>query len=99
MPRAGTILLARRHVGRARGRYDGARERSVPGLCEVCGKHTVFGRRIRHKHSGRWNRKAPKTSRTFKPNISRRRFKIDGKTVRINICTRCLRTMLKVKTV
>ena len=67
----------------------------MAGKCDVCGKHTTFGRNIRHKHSGRWKRKAPRTSRTFKPNIQRRKLTIDGKTVRLNVCTGCMRTMLK----
>ena len=67
----------------------------MAGKCDVCDKHTTFGRNIRHKHSGRWKRKAPRTSRTFKPNIQRRKFVVDGKTVRMNVCTSCLRTMLK----
>lgn len=67
----------------------------MAGKCDVCGKHTTFGRNIRHKHSGRWKRKAPRTSRTFKPNIQRRKFVVDGRTVRMNVCTGCLRTMLK----
>ncbi|MEE9276801.1 MAG: 50S ribosomal protein L28 [Dehalococcoidia bacterium] len=67
----------------------------MSGLCDLCGKHTSFGRNIRHKHSGRWNRKAPRTSRTFKPNVHRRKFVIDGKTVHLDVCTQCLKTMLK----
>ena len=67
----------------------------MAGLCELCGKHTVFGRNIRHKHSGRWKRKAPRTSRTFKPNVHRRKFIIDGKTVRMNVCTQCVKTITK----
>ena len=67
----------------------------MSGKCDLCGKHTTFGRNIRHKHSGRWKRKAPRTSRTFKPNVHRKRITIDGKQVRMNVCTACLRTMLK----
>lgn len=67
----------------------------MSGKCDLCGKHTTFGRNIRHKHSGRWKRKAPRTSRTFKPNIQRRRIVVDGKRVRMNVCTSCMRTMLK----
>jgi large subunit ribosomal protein L28 len=69
------------------------------GKCQVCGKTTTFGRNIRHKHSGRWKRKAPKTSRKFKPNVHKRRLVIEGKTVRVNVCTSCMRTMLKRQTV
>ena len=64
--------------------------------CQVCNKHTVFGRNIRHKSSGRWERKAHKTSRTFEPNVHKQRVLIDGKSQRITICTRCLRTTLKI---
>ena len=67
----------------------------MAGYCQTCDKHTVFGRNIRHKHSGRWKRKAPRTSRTFKPNVQRRRVTVDGKTQHINICTQCLKTQLK----
>ena len=49
----------------------------MAGFCQVCEKHTVFGRNIRHKHSGRWRRKAPRTSRTFKPNVQRRKVTVD----------------------
>ncbi|MCH8813474.1 MAG: 50S ribosomal protein L28 [Chloroflexi bacterium] len=65
--------------------------------CEVCGKGTAFGRRIRHKHSGRWERKAPKTNRTFKANVQKKTFVVEGVPVRVKICTRCLRTMVKTR--
>ena len=63
--------------------------------CQVCGKHVMFGRNIRHKSSGRWERKAHSTSRTFEPNIHKQRLLRDGKMVKISICTRCLRTETK----
>lgn len=65
--------------------------------CQVCSKHTVFGRNIRHSTSGRWERKAHATSRTFEPNLHKQRVMVGGKSQRIYICTRCLRTTLKVK--
>ncbi len=64
--------------------------------CDVCGKGTRFGRNIRHKDAGRWGRKARKTNRSFKANVQKRTFVIDGQTIRLNVCTRCLRTQLKV---
>ncbi len=63
--------------------------------CDVCGKTTAFGRNIRHKHSGRWERKAPRTNRTFKPNVQNKTLILDGAPVRLKICTRCLRTITK----
>ncbi|HEY8490828.1 MAG TPA: 50S ribosomal protein L28 [Dehalococcoidia bacterium] len=64
--------------------------------CQICGKHTVFGRNIRHRHSGRWERRAPKTNRQFRPNVHKQKVVINGQPVRLYICTRCLRTQLKV---
>lgn len=63
--------------------------------CDVCNKRTGFGHNIRHKHSGRWERQAPRTNRTFKPNIQAKTFVIDGVPMRIKICTRCIRTTTK----
>lgn len=60
--------------------------------CEICGKGTVFGRNIRHKHSGRWQRKAPRTNRVYRPNVHKQVVRLDGYAARITICTRCLRT-------
>lgn len=55
----------------------------------------MYGRNIRHKHAGRWERRAPKTNRVFRPNVQKRTVIIDGRPVRMAICTRCLRTQLK----
>ncbi len=64
--------------------------------CEVCGKGTAFGRNIRHKHSGRWQRKAPVTNRMFKANVQQKTLTIGGITKRFHVCTRCIRTTAKV---
>ena len=63
--------------------------------CELCRKSTSYGRNIRHKHSGRWERKAPRTNRTFKANVQNKTLIIGGIPLRLKICTRCLRTQLK----
>jgi ribosomal protein L28 len=55
-----------------------------------------FGRHIRHKHSGRWERKAPKKSRLFEQNAHVKRLFIDGKWVRMKVTTRDMRTLLKI---
>ena len=67
----------------------------MAGKCEVCDKRVAFGRNIRHKHSGRWERKAPRTSREFRPNVQKKRMLVDGRWQRVKICTRCLRTEVK----
>lgn len=37
-----------------------------------------------------------KTKRQFRPNIQRTTVNKDGRRVRLHICTRCLKTMVKV---
>ncbi|MEO6397099.1 MAG: L28 family ribosomal protein, partial [Tepidiformaceae bacterium] len=69
--------------------------RMASGACDICSKTTMFGRHIRHKHSGRWERKAPKKSRFFRPNVAKQRVFVAGDWHRVNICTRCLRTLAK----
>ena len=64
--------------------------------CEVCGKGTTFGRNIRHQHTGRWQRKAPRTNRVFKANVQTKTLTVKGETRRFNICTRCIRTQVKL---
>ncbi len=63
--------------------------------CQECGKTTQWGRSIQHKHSGGWRYRAPKTNRPFKPNVHKQLVFKDGEMVRMNICTRCLRTLAK----
>ncbi len=69
----------------------------MAGKCDICGKTTVFGRNIRHRHAGRWERKAPVTSRVFRPNVHKQTVYLDGKAIKLNVCTRCLRTQSKSK--
>ncbi|HEY4684529.1 MAG TPA: bL28 family ribosomal protein [Dehalococcoidia bacterium] len=64
--------------------------------CEVCGKGTTFGRNIRYKHAGKWERRAPRTNRVFRANVHEKTLTIGGVTRRFHICTRCIRTQVKV---
>lgn len=63
--------------------------------CEICGKGTTFGRNIRHKAGGGWFRRAPVTSRTFKPNLQHVTLTINGLPRKMRVCARCLRTQHK----
>lgn len=63
--------------------------------CEVCGTRTQVGRHIRHTASGRWELKAPKKPRHWSVNVQRKRVMLDGRYRRINVCTRCIRTLDK----
>jgi large subunit ribosomal protein L28 len=57
--------------------------------CEICGKGRQFG------HSRSFSMKA--TNRYWKPNIQKVTVTIDGQRRKMQICTRCLRTMHKTK--
>ena len=67
----------------------------MPASCELCGKQTTFGRNIRHKSTGRWQRKASRTPREFRPNLQQQTIYRSGKKVSLRLCTRCIRTSLK----
>jgi large subunit ribosomal protein L28 len=55
--------------------------------CEICGKSPQFGHNVSHSKQA--------TNRQFKPNVQRRRLTVGGKTRRMYICSRCLRTLDK----
>lgn len=63
--------------------------------CEECGKSTQFGRSIQYHHGGKWARRAHKTNRVFKPNVHKQMVFKGGEMVRMNVCTRCIRTLAK----
>ena len=70
-------------------------------ICDNCGKGTVHGRQSMHKRGvagKRWKKRAPKTLRTFKPNLQEiagmrlctdcvSRFIIDGKIKKVRVQT------------
>lgn len=56
--------------------------------CEVCGKGPMSGHKVSFSQK--------KTKRQFKPNIQKTTVERDGRSVRLNVCTRCLKTMAKV---
>lgn len=64
--------------------------------CDICSKGTIFGRNIRHRHAGRWERRAPKTNRPFHANVHKKNLSFNGVSLRLNVCTRCLRSYLKL---
>jgi large subunit ribosomal protein L28 len=64
-------------------------------VCELCEKSTVAGRRIQHHHSIGWKYKAPRSRRTFKPNL--RNIKVDnaGDVQTITVCMKCYKRLQK----
>jgi large subunit ribosomal protein L28 len=50
--------------------------------CYVCDKGVSFGNHVSHANN--------KTRRTWKPNLQVVRILLDGQTVKVKACTRCL---------
>ena len=56
--------------------------------CEVCGKGPMSGHNVSFSQR--------KTKRQFRPNIQRTTVFQNGQRIRRYVCTRCLKTMVKV---
>ncbi|MDY6795957.1 MAG: 50S ribosomal protein L28 [Actinomycetota bacterium] len=52
-------------------------------ICDICGKKPSFGNNVSHSHR--------KTRRRWNPNIQKVRAVVDGKPVRLNVCTKCMK--------
>ncbi|MDO8749645.1 MAG: 50S ribosomal protein L28 [Dehalococcoidia bacterium] len=52
--------------------------------CQVCGKNGQFGHNVSHSKR--------RTNTRWLPNVHQARLQIDGRTQRVRLCTRCLRT-------
>ncbi len=52
--------------------------------CEICGKKRMLGNTVSHANN--------KHVREFRPNLVTVNAKIGGKTQRVRLCTRCLRS-------
>jgi large subunit ribosomal protein L28 len=53
--------------------------------CDVCGKGPATGNNVSHSHH--------KTKRRFLPNIQKIKAEVNGRPVRLKICTKCLKTL------
>lgn len=51
-------------------------------VCYTCGKGVAHGNNVSHANN--------KTRRTWKPNLQVARIVVEGKTVKVKVCTRCL---------
>ncbi|GHU38812.1 50S ribosomal protein L28 [Spirochaetia bacterium] len=52
--------------------------------CDICGKGTVTGNKVSHAKNH--------TRRTWQPNLKKIKTEIEGTTLTIKICARCLRS-------
>ncbi len=57
--------------------------------CRVCGKTGQFGHNVSHSKRA--------TNRRWLPNVHSMRLEVDGRTQRVRLCTRCLRTHQRVR--
>jgi large subunit ribosomal protein L28 len=55
--------------------------------CEICGKKAQFGHNVSHSKQH--------TLRRWLPNIQRVTIMVEGRKLKVNMCTRCLRTQYK----
>jgi large subunit ribosomal protein L28 len=62
-------------------------------VCYICEKSTVAGKNIQHRHAGGWRYKAPKTNRTFKPNLKKVNLEVNGKPMKVSVCMKCYKKL------
>ena len=62
--------------------------RSIKLKCDLCGKTPIYGHNVSHSKR--------RTNRDWAPNIQPHRLMFGGQMVRLNICSRCLRTYDKI---
>jgi len=53
-------------------------------VCEICGKKPISGNNISHAHN--------LTRRRWLPNLQSVRARVNGRTVRMTVCTNCLKS-------
>jgi large subunit ribosomal protein L28 len=55
----------------------------MAAVCEICGKGPWFGKQVSHSHR--------RSSRRWDVNLQRMRIWRDGRTVRAQVCTSCIK--------
>lgn len=63
----------------------------MANICSVCAKSAMSGQNIRHVHSGQWATRAPRTKRSFKPNLVSVKTVTGGTPMRVKVCAKCLK--------
>jgi ribosomal protein L28 len=67
-------------------------------ICDICEKHKRVGRSQKHGRGvagKRWKKRAPSTSRVFKPNLQNKTVIINGKKKKMKLCTKCIKRIKK----
>lgn len=60
-------------------------------VCDSCAKGKMTNKSGIHRHSGKWHRKAPKTSRSWAINLRTVRIDSGNGSEKMRLCTDCLR--------
>lgn len=55
--------------------------------CDLCGKTKTFGNNVSFSKRH--------TNRDFRPNVHKKRIAVNGYSLRLKLCTRCMRTLGK----
>lgn len=66
--------------------------------CSYCGKGIQYGESHTHGRGvagGRWKKRAPHTRKVFKPNLHMASVEVNGKMIKMRLCTKCLRKLRK----
>jgi len=53
-------------------------------VCDICGKRPMTGNNVSHSHKA--------SKRRWLPNLQKIKVNVDGKTVRMRVCTSCIRS-------
>ncbi len=59
--------------------------------CELCGKGSQYGQNIRHRHSGSWALRAPRTKKRWLPNLQAATILIKNVAKKVKVCTKCMK--------
>ncbi len=58
-------------------------------VCDICGKKPVFGNNVSHANNA--------TKRRFNPNLHKVRALVNGRPMRIKVCSSCLKAGKVIK--
>lgn len=53
-------------------------------VCDICGKRPMTGNNVSHSHKA--------SKRRWLPNLQKIKVNVDGKTVRMRVCTSCIKS-------
>lgn len=58
-------------------------------LCDYCGKGIMYGNKVSHAKN--------RSKRTFKPNLHAKKMKVGTRTLRVKLCSSCVKLLRKAE--